>query len=160
MARIGPFHLEETVMPATYTPRPRLTDGRFDMTASVDGDGRYTVAVGYCAGPRAPYNLLPSPVTDFTTQEQWETTVGIAEKYHLDGHETAEDAARCWAGFIVNTQSVTTVTPDAQERCGVCGEFTFNLIQIGRGSTFSLRLCDEHNSAENSLPPYLATLGL
>ncbi len=147
-------------MAVTYTPRPRLTDGRFDMTASTDEDGRYTVAVGYCAGPRPPYESLPPAVTQFVTAEQWGSDAGDPAQYHTDGHAREADARRCWARFLCDAQRSTTVTPTTQEPCAVCGDWTSNMVAVGTSTPYSMRLCDAHNTASDALQTMIAAFQL
>lgn len=102
--------------------RQREEDGLWDFTAR-RGDSAYPI--GYCAG-------------EGTTDEG-------EYGYHDDGHETAEEAERCYHEYRLQERTELMESPDTKRQCEVegCGTWTRSWVD-----PWHLYLCEEHQSIE------------
>lgn len=128
-----------------YQARKRETDGRWDFTCRNDDQ---IWPVGYCRAYRP-----------FTGNELW--MVGGAEhaayenakeepfkdKYHEDGHATADEAADCYRLYVLDHRiRLNEEAADEQRKCEVCGEWTTLRASVDHGAGWPL--CVLHNNRE------------
>lgn len=136
-------------MARIYAPRQRQTDGRWDYTVASDEEG-WVHPLGYCAGPWKPleagialnaeqcaeYNLKHAP---------------FAERYHVTGHTTAEDARACYRQYeLDHLLRFYDDPPDATtfHRCQAhgCEGLTAGLAECGEFKYW--HLCALHRNRE------------
>lgn len=115
-----------------YAAKQRKDSLRWDFTCKND---RNVYPVGYCAGGKI-----------WTQVKKGEH----ADKYHAEGHDTAEEAVECYRQFLLDNhlrfydgEGARTLRvcehPD-------CDEFTSGKAVIQHKIMF---LCDEHRTREN-----------
>jgi len=140
-----------------YQPLQRERDKRWDMTAC--SGSTPTHAIGYCAGWRE------------YTREELEKTWGSdsalvnqilrdqeerrkdKDKYHSDGHETAEDAQHCYDTYLLDTGLVFGRSETEQHKCEVCGAWGQNTAYVRGDCLTPLHwLCDEHANRQDYEP--------
>lgn len=111
-----------------YEPRQRQSDQRWDFTCQNDD---HVWSVGYCRAYRSDYDRE-----------------SFADKYHADGHETAEAAAECYRQFVLDQhlRLMGEGRPGEHRQCEVCGEMTSLFAEIRNGSIWPL--CKAHNNRE------------
>lgn len=133
---------------AFYQPLQRADDSRWRYTCT---NGGGTFPVGYCAG---------FPNFDGVT---WigEQMIAAAlakaephrEKYHCDGHATAEEAVACYRRYQLDLESrFDCQHSDKQERCLECQAWTQGFALIGQSHV--IPLCDEHRNPEIAAKHY------
>ena len=114
-------------------PRTRTEDKRWDMTVKIADK---CLAIGYCTGTGVPAG---------------NGDVAYANKYHDDGHSTAEEARRCFREFeLDNTLVFVNLDEDqAQEmhRCATCKQWTKGWAQFGVMAVI-FWLCEPHQTRE------------
>lgn len=116
----------------------RKADGRWDYTSG-------GAPTGYCHAPNDPaeYERLGIHVSEHELQ-LWEQ---FKDKYHTDGHATADEACECYKQFLLdNRLHLDNKQENQQSRCQVCKEFTQGLATVGPYRMFIL--CDEHRTRE------------
>lgn len=93
---------------------PRKTDGRYDYTHTRD---KHTTPIGYCMGPGLASRI---------------GAVGDPNKYHIDGHATADEAWACYVGwYLDNHEMICAIDDRLRSECVICGEFTFENVRVG-----------------------------
>lgn len=129
-----------------YQARQR-TDGRWDFTCMNDGQIH---PVGYCHAYRpwtaevVRWHADPEHAEEEAARLEAEQAP-FREKYHADGHATAEEADRCWYEYELD--DLRPVTYDgAQYPCAVCGAWTQQGLR-SRHET-SRVLCADHANRE------------
>lgn len=133
-----------------YEALQRQTDKRWDYTRRNDG---HVIPVGYCRGwdESTREELVEQHGTDrgeMFHQAQEERRVH-QDRYHDDGHETAEEACECYKRYLldnrVNFEFGTT--EDTQHRCEVegCENWTQKVAMVDHRT---YNLCDEHRNME------------
>lgn len=113
-----------------YAARQRKSDMRWEFTCRNDEN---TWSVGYCAGGKV-----------------WSQVKGEhREKWHDDGHPTAEDAAECYRQFQLDQYLRFEDNPNATA-LGVCEhpECSEAASGIARVGMISMRLCSAHKTRE------------
>lgn len=125
-----------------YQARQRISDKRWDFTCMND---RRVWPVGYCADwteyTDADYERLPG-----LEREVKETLLPHRDKFHGHGHETAEEACRCYRQFLLDTRVRLDLThPEYQRKCAKCGAWTNAAAEVDH-EIFDL--CDEHRTRE------------
>lgn len=130
-------------------PRQRESDKRWDYTSRNDNRVH---PLGYCAGtfdkvwPEWDESRVAWP-----SREHYEADRARAsehrDKYHGDGHATAEEACACYRDFMLDQRlHLDGRMQDQQLRCRECGTFTDRAARIG--SHELIPLCDEHRTRE------------
>lgn len=103
----------------------RQKGGRWDFTCTNDGK---VWPVGYCQGD--------SGKEHYTGEHP--------EKFHNDGHETAEEAALCYHQYTLDTALRFGRDSNQQRKCHKCGEWTQGVGFLG--TTTLLILCEAHQT--------------
>jgi hypothetical protein len=125
-----------------YEPLQRKTDQRWDFTKNV-------YPTGYCAGWREwkPLEIYDDAHNAHWKQE-WETKIlPHKDRYHSDGHATAEEAAECYKQYLLDRRlSLNRKSSNSMHKCKICGEFT----QLFAELDLQLwHLCEAHNNRES-----------
>ena len=121
-----------------FGPRQRESDKRWDYTCRNDN---WVYPVGYCHEYRSLKNGL-MPVSD----EQEREHERFKDKYHTNGHVTADEACQCYKQYLLDRRFHTSQWAGTQHQCNVCGEWTQTYVQIGGYQTFDL--CAKHANRE------------
>ena len=97
--------------------------GSWDMTASSDEE-HWCHPIGYCAGWQ---DLTSKPGDDTWTRGMWEALQAARKKalpfkghYHDDGHESAEEAERCWRRYLRDQCVEFRTEPTVLAACVEC----------------------------------------
>ena len=136
----------------------RISDKRWDW-----GSGWQNTIhpVGYCAG-----------FTDYAFEEKerngivyyeykgipWskeakETYEKYKDKYHTDGHATADEAAQCYKQYLLdNRLMLNRKMSNMQKKCEICGEWTSLMAQLDGYHIFIL--CEKHQTIEDAASLY------
>lgn len=120
-----------------YQARQRQTDKRWDYTCR---NGEHIFPVGYCQAWRdfdPPYNQ----------GEQYERYLANKEKYHTGGHDSAEDAERCYYTYLHENRMRTVAMGTTQVRCDYpdCQTWTSEGISVEYALAM---LCSAHRNKE------------
>jgi len=120
-----------------YEPKQRKSDGRWDYT-------RNNHPTGYCHAFR---EFDKEFVENFhISASEVEKHNSFANKYHADGHESADEACECYKQYQLDHQlQLDHEDPNEQRKCQVCGEWTTKFATLDY-SIF--QLCDEHRTRE------------
>lgn len=125
-----------------YEALQRKTDQRWDFT-------RNAGATGYCAGWREwePLKIYDDAHNEHWKREWQEKILPHKDKYHSDGHATAEEAAECYKQYLLDQRlSMNRKSSNSMRKCGICGEFTQFFAELD----FQLwHLCEAHNNRES-----------
>lgn len=136
-----------------YGPRQRETNGRWDYTNRND-DRIYPV--GYCAGWR---EHSPDVLGEAVAARLNADIEPFRDKYHKDGHPTADDACACYRDYLLDqhlrlvrwdhTVNGELLRPGTLELCHAdgCTEYTAHHATISKVLE-RWPLCDEHLSRE------------
>lgn len=131
-------------MARIHQPRQRKSDSRWDYTISSDEEG-WAHPAGYCAGWREwtekDVQLLFNGNAELAAKELAER-LPFKQKYHKDGHATAEEATKCHREYELDQELHFFVDPRSQEHCQVCGEWTQGRARLGEFQYFIL--CNNH----------------
>jgi len=102
------------------------------------------MAAGYCQGWR---DWSEDEREDLGySEEYFERLEAHKDKFHEDGHETAEEACECYRQFLLDVElDLSAFMPDTMKRCEVCQEFTQGLARIG---DVEFVLCDSHRNRD------------
>lgn len=134
-------------------PRQRESDKRWDYTAMHDHHVR---PIGYCRGWQdMHFKALPT----INSIEGFQSDGGIIwskpdkedyearrDKYHTDGHATAQEAADCFRQYCLDTRlNLDGQYVDTQFKCEVCGTWTDRFAEIDHQQHV---LCDQHRNRE------------
>jgi len=120
-----------------YLSARKRTDGRWDFTQRNDDR---VWPIGYCSsyGPKAAEWAGQMLVVD----------QAFAQRYHDDGHVTAEEAVACYHRFLIDQRLVLTDPPEKPKElheCAVadCPNFTAGSAHC---SNWHAWLCDTHRT--------------
>lgn len=115
-----------------YEALQRQTDKRWDYTRRNDGQVH---AIGYCAGK---YDVIRN-----------DASLPHPERYHDDGHATAEEACECYKQYVLDnlTNLEFGLTEDTQHKCEApgCGAWTQKVAMVDH---HPYNLCDDHRNLE------------
>lgn len=133
-------------------PRQRETDKRWDYTNSRD---HLCWPIGYCGGWMWPEPGKADFPGGFGSRESYETyhkTISqFREKYHRDGHATAEEAAECYRQYQLDNDLKfnTGKLQNEQQKCEAegCDAWTQDISQITWMNMFPL--CKDHQNRES-----------
>jgi hypothetical protein len=134
-----------------YAARQRESDGKFDYTCHNDGR---TYPVGYCRAYR-PFDdkdLGTIFCGDAARMAKENEKYGqYANKYHSDGHATADEAGSCYRRYLLDNRSrlhsKKNEDADVLNKCAICGKWCANLGEVD--SWIHWYLCDEHLTQES-----------
>lgn len=125
-----------------YSARQRK-DGRYDYTRANKRLGIFPV--GYCAGFLEPEEFervgIHLPDRDKELQEKFR------DKYHKDGHETADEACECYRQYLIDHESRFLKHSDELRKCEICGEWTDTMVMVGQSRMYEL--CENHQDDES-----------
>lgn len=134
-----------------YAARQRESDKRFDYTCLNDGR---SWPVGYCHAYR-PFDEKDLQVV-FMGNADWmakenEKYGQHADKYHKDGHATAEEACSCYKKYLLDHKSrlhaKKNEEADELHKCAICGAWCANMGEVDHFHHW--HLCDEHLTRES-----------
>lgn len=115
-------------------------DGKWDYTVTWKDR---SLPVGYCAG-WTDWGIDIAKMHPAANA----LAVSLKAKYHVHGHETAEDACACYKQYLLDQSLTLGIESDfAQFKCQVCGEWTMLRASVGRWYHFEL--CPKHNNRES-----------
>jgi len=132
-----------------YQARQRSETKRWDFTCMND---EKAWPVGYCAGFREWKDVeFYTPEQNKVRREEWEKKfLPLKDKFHCDGHETAEEAAACYRQYLLDTRLSFMPHKESAEgyykRCAKCGTLTNGAVEVGHGEI--IPICDEHQTRE------------
>lgn len=136
----------------------RQTDKRWDYTRRTGSTPAHPI--GYCAGwnyPRLIENLEPSNPLIVALEHEQAARLQFKDKYHKDGHATAEEAMACHDTFLLDTALEFRRSETEQHRCVVCKAWAQNLVDV-RGENIGPHhwVCDEHATRAAYEPAFRA----
>lgn len=129
-----------------YEPKQRKSDGKWDYT-------RNGCATGYC------HTFKPFE-KEFVEQfhisdREVEKHNSFADKYHADGHDSADEACECYKQYqLDHTLQLDHEDVNQQRKCEVCGEWTTKFAML---DCSLFHLCDEHRTREEVEKLYSAS---
>lgn len=134
---------------AFYRPLQR-TDGRWDYVCT---NGAGTFPIGYCHEYRelkAEGVLAGFPKVHLDRENA--EMAQHKDKYHGDGHATAEEAEACFKTFQLDQRlHLDGHQEDAQHKCLVCGEWTQGFAYLHGADVIQRewKLCEAHRTRES-----------
>lgn len=131
-----------------YQPLKRESDGRWDFTVTNDGKTR---AVGYCHAWKDWHDLdVFSPEQNAYHKKAFDEQCGpFRDKYHNDGHVSAEEASACYRAYLLDQRlQLRIVEEGVQRECLKCGTWTTLRAQVECLSM--LVLCEEHQNKDTA----------
>ena len=133
-------------MARIHMPRQRQSDGRWDYTVSSDEEG-WAHASGYCVGwedPEVTNAKLKERFGDhyLMRPDEIEKKLLFKDKFHSDGHATAEEAEECHRQYELDFEVRVHTSPDTQKKCAICEAWTSDQVVVGEFRFFSL--CSMH----------------
>lgn len=114
-------------------PRKRQTDKKWDYTNMNDG---IVYPIGYC---REFTELTGSSFP--VSEQQCEEHRKFKNKYHTDGHDTYEDACKCYKDYLLDHSVQIHESKNTQHQCQICKEWTQQIVEV-EYSTFYI--CKNH----------------
>lgn len=126
-----------------FAPRQRQSDGRWDYTRE---NSHGVFSVGYCAGwiehTENDFGFFGKDFVEIAVRDQDERRK-FRDKYHLDGHNSAVDALRCYRIYVLDTQLKLDIKLfETQKKCAVCSAWTDGMAELDHFTHFYL--CDTH----------------
>jgi hypothetical protein len=148
---------------AWYRPLQR-TDGRWDYVCT---NSSGTFPIGYCMfSGDAPFysksfaELGPIVRQIYRDEAHWEAEkdkrAASLHRYHNGGHATPEEAIACYRQYEVLEHSTRGEDQSAQEKCGICLEWTQGRVLVGSEFPRDYPICDGCYSNDNVLKLHLA----
>lgn len=132
-----------------YRPLQRQ-DGRWDYTCTNSGG---TYPLGYCAGYRELTNegALRGMFDQSTLDRENARMAPFREKYHRNGHETADESERCYRLHQLDQHLAWDdgLLAQEQKRCEICQSWTGSFAYIHGGVSRSWYLCGDHLQRES-----------
>lgn len=128
--------------PRIYQPRQR-TDGRWEYSV-LEGEGAGAHVVGYCAG----WHYDDGTPLDEEAHARARTEVEhLKAKYHGEGHDTEEEARRCFNEYLLDRELKAKDTKEEQA-CIVCGNDTLRVVSVAR--LYRWPICIEHEARKEA----------
>lgn len=139
-------------MARIYRPLQKEGTGRWDYTISSDEEG-WAHATGYCTGWKDPDEtdkLLAEKYGAMmkTRPETREKLYKFKDKFHSDGHATAEEAEACHREYELDFELRFYEDQGTQKKCGVCEEFTTGRVSLGEFGHYVA--CQKHQTREDA----------
>lgn len=140
-----------------WTARQRLADKKWDYSVGSDESG-VPHAVGYCAGwhdhtPEERQKLTERFGEGFLKSLDREKVAQLPfkEKYHTEGHATANEAIECYHEFLLDQQLRFSDDMESQKKCKVCGAWTTHRAYLLGDGAFcgEVVLCQKDATREN-----------
>ena len=125
-------------MARIYAPKQRVSNSRWDSTVSSDEEG-WTHPTGYCAGLREVEGEDP----DRTAKK-----LELKDKFHSDGHATAEEAMECQLQYDLDFEVCTRGAMGVQHKCAADGCEEWTNLQTRVGEFHQFWLCNEHTKRD------------
>lgn len=147
-------------MTTYFQPLQRKSDKRWDYTSRTGSTP--THAIGYCAGWRehteeewARMEEQYGPFLVRQLKADLERRRPLKERYHSDGHATAEEAEHCHDTYMLDTALEFRRSETEQHRCAVCNEWAQTATDF-RGESIGPHhwLCDAHANRESYEPVF------
>jgi len=139
-------------MTAYYQPLQRERDKRWDMTRSTGSSGPHPI--GYCCGWHEPAREVlektwgPNGHMVDAVLRDYDRLRPFKDKYHEDGHATAEEASACWDDYRLDNELEFTTSVDTMKKCGCCGAWT-PTVGYFRGAFYEeTPLCSQHTNRD------------
>ncbi len=136
-------------MARIHSARQRDYDKRWDFAVSSDEEG-WAHPDGYCAGWRSPEEtdaLAAEKGWPLLSKEGAEAIRLNRDKFHSDGHATAEEAEACHREYVLDFELTRYEEKDVHRKCDSCGTFTPGRVALGQFERFNL--CPSHQSRED-----------
>lgn len=142
-------------MARIYQVRQRQGNHRFDMTVSSDEEG-WAHPIGYCAGwkgdpdeaEKARLEKLFGEGFAERLQAELEGKRQFKDKYHNEGHATAEEAYACYRQYELDNELRFWESKAEQKKCQVCEEWTTHRAELGHFHR-EFVLCLKHATREH-----------
>jgi hypothetical protein len=127
-----------------YQARQRKVDNRWDY--SCRNDDRIW-PVGYCAKYRDPEEMASDLVPILMwRKDEIERIRATKDKYHTDGHATAEEACECYRQYLLDHKlRLDGESKDTWHKCLVCETLTNHFAEIEMQVYV---LCDKYRTRE------------
>lgn len=128
-----------------YAARQRQSDMKWDYTCR---NGDFTQPVGYCGGyiewteemlKRLGLPGKPEDHSSILREMQFK------DKYHTCGHETQEEAQKCYREYLLDQRLKKRENTDTMRKCLVCKDWTTFSAEI---DMHTWDLCEKHNNRE------------
>lgn len=125
-----------------YEPLQRKPDGRWDYTRRNDDDVQ---AVGYCR-PFVAWSKETAATFGVPFGSNWMAkAASFAHKHHSTGHDTAQEAAECYAEYLLDHSAQYLCSYVNEQRpCLYCKKYSEFYATV-KQETFDL--CLEHNNS-------------
>ncbi len=120
-----------------YSAKQRQSDGRWDYTC----DNR---PEGYCGAFERFWPEDASPEIPGYAEARADA-LAHRDKYHTDGHATAQEACECYKRYLLDNRTRFHVMSDQMRKCAACGAWTDRYAQVGGYQIFAL--CESHCQA-------------
>lgn len=135
--------------PRQRDPSSRVNPSRWFMLAYADDDCGGKFRVGYCSGWRE--FECPPDLDEETGEEmrrEHDRARAFRNKFHDDGHATAQGASECFADYLLDLRlELDHADAEALQPCLECGAPTQTFAVIRIASFWDeYRLCPEHLS--------------
>ena len=129
-----------------YEPKQRKSDGKWDYT-------RNGLAAGYCQNFKP---IEKESVEQFRISDELvEKHNGCADKYHTNGHDSADEACECYKQYQLDYQlQLDHEDKNQQRKCEVCGEWTTKFAML---DCSLFHLCDKHRTRDEVEKLYSAS---
>ena len=142
-------------MTTYYQPMQRHSDKRWDMTRSTGSTKPHPI--GYCAGWLDDNPWLGHDhgyqSREFADRmavlwaEEQNALRANAHRFHTDGHETAEEASRCWNRYRLDNRLEFYEDDRTQEKCATCDQWTTGRAHVrGPIGPPPIALCRDHQT--------------
>lgn len=139
------------LMARIYQPRQRKATQRWDYTVGSD-DENWVHPVGYCSGwkekSEEELREYATRFGDRSAQElkEWLDEERVnKEKYHDNGHATADEAHACYAHYLADHIRLLPPPKDPKtlHKCEECGAFCSGAAETNDGFWFKY-FCESH----------------
>ena len=120
-----------------YEPKQRQSDGKWDYT-------RNSHPAGYC---HAFKELEKEFIESYNISDlEVENHNKFADKYHSDGHDTEEEACKCYKEYQLDHQlQLDHEDKNQKHKCKICEDWTTKFALVDNSL---YHLCDKHRNRE------------
>jgi hypothetical protein len=147
-------------MTTYFAASQRKSDGRWDYTSR--SGSTHAHPIGYCAGWKehtdeewAQMETQYGPFLVKQLREDLERRRPLKERYHSEGHATAEEAQHCHDTYLLDTALEFQRSETEQHRCVVCNAWAQNQARL-RGDLLGSDqwVCDDHATRDAYEPAF------
>ena len=143
-------------MTAYYQPL-KLERGGYHYTCSNSGG---TFPLGYCCYAQSQIDDMRKTWEESSENTRWayntksyyererKIQLQFINKYHVEGHSTADEAIRCYHQYLVDQCKLQYIDDREQKRCQECNEWTQQKISFKGDSMKCLELCEKCSTDE------------